>query len=69
MQPIADQVKGALESADPAAYAHLLDPNVHWGAPGDQQVLSVRDGLVVDIVGYHERTEAAGAAGIGSRRL
>jgi hypothetical protein len=119
MQHIADQVKGALESADLAAYAHLLDPNVHWGAPGDQtfgcqnrnqvlswyqrghdagvraevtemivsgdrilvgmrvtgrdddnesdrwQVLTVRDGLVVDIVGYDERIEAARAAGLG----
>jgi SnoaL-like domain len=119
MQHIADQVKGALESADLTAYAHLLDPDVHWGAPGDQafgcrsksqvlswyqrghdagvraevtetivsgdrvlvglrvtgrddddepdrwQVLTVRDGLVVDIVGYDNRTEAADAAGLG----
>jgi hypothetical protein len=118
MEHIADQVKGALQSADLAAYAHLLDPNVHWGAPGDQtfgcqnrnqvlswyqsghdagvraevtetivsgdrilvgmrvtgrdhddeperwQVLTVRDGLVVDIVGYDERIEAADAAGL-----
>jgi ketosteroid isomerase-like protein len=118
MQHIADQVKGALESADLAAYAHLLDPDVHWGPPGDRsfgcqnrrqvltwyqqghdagvraevtetvvsgdrilvglrvtgrdddadparwQVLTVRDGLVVDIAGYDDRISAASAAGL-----
>jgi SnoaL-like domain len=119
MQHIADQVRGALESADLAAYAHLLDPDVRWGAAGDRtfgcqnrsqvlswyqrghdagvraevtetvvsgdrilvglrvagrddaddpyrwQVLTVRDGLVVDIAGYDNRTDAADAAGLG----
>jgi hypothetical protein len=32
---VADQVRAALESADLTAFAHLLDPNVTWGAPGD----------------------------------
>jgi ketosteroid isomerase-like protein len=35
VQQIADQVKEALEGADLADYAHLLDPDVHWGPPGD----------------------------------
>jgi hypothetical protein len=116
MQHIAEQVKGALESADLAAYGHLLDPGVRWGPPGDQssgchsrrevlswyeqgrdagvraevtetivcgdrilvgmrvtgrdeggdrwQVLTVRDGLVVDITGYEERAQAAASAGL-----
>lgn len=33
--------------------------------PDRWQVLTVRNGLVVDISGYDERTEAAGAAGLG----
>src|SRR5260370_9299185 len=32
---IGDRVKAALESADLTAIADLLDPNVRWGAPGD----------------------------------
>jgi hypothetical protein len=35
VQQIADQVKEALEAADLAGYAHLLDPDVHWG-PADE---------------------------------
>jgi hypothetical protein len=118
MQHIADQLRTALESADLTGYAHLLDPDVRWGAPGDQefgcknrnqvlawyqrgreagvrarvtetvvcgdrilvglevtgresgdgerrwQVLSVRDGLVVDIAGYDDRDQAAASAGL-----
>jgi hypothetical protein len=121
MQNIAAQVKGALEAADLTAYAHLLDPDVRWGAPGDQvygcknrnqvlawyqaghsagvraevtktivsgdrilvemrvtgrdddddsdvadrwQVLTVRDGLVVDIAGYDDKADAAADAGL-----
>jgi SnoaL-like domain len=119
MQHIADQVRGALESADLTAYAHLLDPDVHWGPPGDQsfgchnrnqvlswyqrgrdagvraevtetivsgdrilvgmrvtgrdnddgpdrwQVLTVRNGMVVDIAGFDDRATAAASAGLG----
>ncbi len=118
MQDIADQVRVALEGADLAAYAHLLDPGVHWGPPGDRasgchnrsqvlswyqagrdagvrasvtetvvsgdqilvglsvtgreaaggqsrwQVLTVRDGLIVDIAGYDGRDQAAAACGL-----
>lgn len=32
---IAEQVRGALDSADPADFAALLHPHVTWGAPGD----------------------------------
>jgi hypothetical protein len=32
---IADQVRRALDSADLDEFAHLLSPDVHWGAPGD----------------------------------
>jgi hypothetical protein len=119
MQLIADQVRDALGTADLAAYAHLLDPGVRWGPPGDQssgchssrevmswyqrgyeagmraevtetivcgdrilvglrvtgrdesgdrwQILTVRDGLVVDITGYDERAEAAASAGLADR--
>jgi RimJ/RimL family protein N-acetyltransferase len=119
MQQLADQVRHAIGAADLAAYAHLLDPDVHWGPPGDQsfscqnrdqvlswyqrgrdagvraevtetivsgdrilvglrvagrgdggepdrwQVLTVRDGLVVDIAGYDDRAVAAASAGLG----
>jgi hypothetical protein len=118
MRQLADQVKAALESADLSAYAHLLDPDVHWGPPGDQsfgchnrdqvlswyqrgrdagvrakvtativsgdrilvglsvtgrddggmanrwQVLTVRDGLVVDIAGFDDEAGAAASAGL-----
>ncbi len=119
MQQIADQVRDALSTADLDAYAHLLDPGVRWGPPGDRssgcqtrqevlswyqrgyaagvraevtetivcgdrilvglrvtgrddggdrwQVLTVRDGLVVDIAGYEERAEAAASAGLADR--
>jgi hypothetical protein len=32
---LAQQVKVALESADLSVLGRLLDPDVHWGAPGD----------------------------------
>lgn len=32
---IAQQVRVALEATDLAAFADLLDPDVHWGPPGD----------------------------------
>jgi RimJ/RimL family protein N-acetyltransferase/ketosteroid isomerase-like protein len=35
MDQLAAQVRSALEAADLNAYAHLLDPGVRWGAPGD----------------------------------
>jgi hypothetical protein len=35
MEGLAQQVRGALSSADLSAYRDLLDPNVHWGAPDD----------------------------------
>jgi len=34
-QRLAGQVRQALEAADLAAYADLLDPAVRWGPPGD----------------------------------
>lgn len=36
MTEIAAQVSLALQSADLDSFADLLDPNVRWGAPGDQ---------------------------------
>jgi len=35
MARLAEQVTAALSAADPDQFAHLLDPNVTWGAPGD----------------------------------
>ena len=35
VERIAGLVKAALEAADLSAFSELLDPNVHWGAPGD----------------------------------
>jgi RimJ/RimL family protein N-acetyltransferase len=35
MDLLAAQVRGALDAADPDAYAHLLDRGVRWGPPGD----------------------------------
>lgn len=32
---IGERIRAALESADLEAFADLLDPQVHWGAPGD----------------------------------
>lgn len=32
---LASRVRSALDSADLEAFAELLDPNVHWGPPGD----------------------------------
>jgi ketosteroid isomerase-like protein len=32
---IAEQVRTALAGGDLEAFAHLLDPDVTWGAPGD----------------------------------
>ncbi len=117
---IAQQVRTALEAADLSAFSDLLDPNVHWGPPGDSpppcqnrdqvlswyrrgraagvrahvtetvvlgdrilvgltvvglqvategagearrwQVLTVRGGRVVDIVGFDDRSEATARA-------
>jgi ketosteroid isomerase-like protein len=122
MEGLAQQVRGALSSADLSSCRDLLDPNVHWGGPddptascqnrdqvlawyrrgrdagvratvsevavaGDQivvgltvvgnqagdddtgvrerwQVLTVRDGRVIDIVGFDDRVEAATRAGL-----
>jgi ketosteroid isomerase-like protein len=119
---IARQISAALEAADLSAFSDLLDPHVHWGAPGDPspacqnrdqvmswyqrgkqegvrarvsetvvsgdrilvglrvaggpasehsadeaerwQVLTVRGGRVVDIVGFDDRGEAAARAGL-----
>jgi hypothetical protein len=121
MEDVARRVRAALEAADLAAFADLLDPDVSWGPPGarrptcrnrDQvlawylrgreegvradvsdvtvlghrllvgltvrggeearqrggaaqrwQVLTVRHGLVVDIVGFDDRIEASAHAG------
>jgi ketosteroid isomerase-like protein len=35
MDEVAREVRAALESADLTAFSHLLDPDVHWGAPDD----------------------------------
>jgi hypothetical protein len=35
MEALAERVKAALESAEPAAFVDLLDPDVRWGAPDD----------------------------------
>jgi hypothetical protein len=32
---VAAHVRAALDAADLAAFADLLSPDVHWGAPGD----------------------------------
>ena len=32
---VAANVRAALDTADLAAFAELLSPDVHWGAPGD----------------------------------
>ncbi len=119
---LAAKVRFALETADLDQFVELLDPEVHWGAPDDQeygcknrrqvlawykrgrdkgvrakvtevvphgdrllvgllvsgtpdatsgggdserwQVLSVRDGRIVDIRGFDDRAEAASRAGI-----
>jgi ketosteroid isomerase-like protein len=124
MEALAQQVRVALESADVAAFSHLLDPDVHWGAPdtrrpscrnrdqvlawyergresgtrasvsevvvlGDRivvgltvrnsqaanegggaalrwQVLTVRGGRVVDIVGFDDRDEAVARADVSA---
>ena len=123
MEALAQQVRVALESADVAAFSHLLDPDVHWGAPdasspscrnrdqvlawyergresgtrasvsevvvfGDRilvgltvrntnephehlatrrwQVLTVRGGRVVDIVGFDDRDEAVARTGVSA---
>jgi ketosteroid isomerase-like protein len=34
-EEVARQVRIALESADLSSFAELLDPDVHWGPPGD----------------------------------
>ncbi len=119
---LAQLVGMALEAADLSAFTDLLDPDVHWGAPGDPspacqnrdqvlswyrrgrqagvrarvtetavlgdrilvglkvtggqaaseqgdendrwQVLTVRGGRVVSIVGFDDRAEAAAHAGL-----
>jgi len=116
LEELARQVRIALETADLAAYRDLLDPDVHWGPPGDTsppcqnrdqvitwyerarqsgtratvsevevledqilvglvvteneeararggraarwQLLTIRNGRVVDIVGFEQRVEA-----------
>jgi hypothetical protein len=121
MQELAGLVRSALEADDLSAFGHLLDPEVHWGAPGarrptcknrDQvltwyqrgrdagvrghvsdvkvvgdrllvsmtvrgspgaeerggaalrwQVLTVRRGRVVDIVGFDDKSDAQASAG------
>lgn len=35
MKRIAEQLGPALASADLSAFSELLDPDVHWGPPGD----------------------------------
>jgi ketosteroid isomerase-like protein len=35
--PIAERIRNAFESADPAAIGDLLSPDVRWGAPDDPQ--------------------------------
>ena len=120
MDQMALKVRIALETADLATFADVLDPNVRWGAPGDPsppcqsreqvltwyqqgkesgatarvneifvlgdhvivgllvshtpfarerggeaarwQVLTVRDGRVVDIVAFDQRAEAVACA-------
>ncbi len=37
MEALADQIRGALQSADLDAYRELLDPDVAWGAPDDRE--------------------------------
>jgi ketosteroid isomerase-like protein len=122
MDALAQQVRVALEGSDLSAFRELLDPDVHWGAPGarhpscqnrDQvlawyrrgresgvearvsevtvledrllvslavrgspaaedrggvslrwQLLTVRGGRVVDIVGFDDRTDALTHAGV-----
>jgi ketosteroid isomerase-like protein len=122
MEAMAQQVRLALEAADLSAFSDLLDPDVHWGAPGarrpscrnrDQvlawyergkesgteahvtevvvlgdrllvgltvhgsqaaserggaalrwQVLTVRGGRVIDIVGFDDRTDAVAHTGV-----
>jgi ketosteroid isomerase-like protein len=122
MEAIAQQVHVALEAEDLSAFSDLLDPDVHWGAPGARrpacqnrnqvlawyergrgsgtrahvtevvvlgdrllvgltvrgseaarerggaalrwQVLTVRGGRVVDIVGFDDRTDAVAHAGV-----
>jgi hypothetical protein len=124
MEAMARQVRAALVSADLSAFSHLLDPDVHWGAPdarrptcqnrdqvlawykrgresgrrasvtevvvfGDRilvglivrdppsaeepggaaprwQVLTVRAGRVVDIVGFDDRQDAVARADVSS---
>jgi ketosteroid isomerase-like protein len=123
MEALAQQVRVALESADLASFSHLLDPDVHWGAPdarrpscrnrdqvlawyergresgtrasvsevvvfGDRilvgltvrdtneadehratlrwQVMTVRGGRVVDIVGFDDRADALARADVSA---
>lgn len=55
--PFLAQIRLALDSDDPRAFADLLDPNVTWGAPGDPQP-SCRNRN--QVLGWYERGRADG---------
>ncbi len=60
MQEMARQMRIALEANDPSAFGHLLDPDVHWGAPGARRsACNNRD----QVLTWYRRATEAGMQG------
>jgi hypothetical protein len=57
VEVLAERVKAALESAEPSAFADLLDPDVRWGAPDDAKPPCRNRGQVLR---WYERGRAEG---------
>jgi hypothetical protein len=63
VEAVAHQVRAASETADLSALSDVLDPNVRRGPPGDPSPpCQTRAGLVVDIVGFDQRSETVAHA-------
>jgi ketosteroid isomerase-like protein len=59
MEKLSRQVKVALEGGDLSAFSDLLDPNVHWGAPGDTSPpCQNRE----QVLAWYQRGQASGAS-------
>ncbi len=59
VEQIAEQLKRALESADLTEFADLLDPQVHWGPPGDPSPPCQSS---KQVLAWYERTKGTGAS-------
>lgn len=73
MEALARQLRLALDNADLSALTELIDPDAHWGAPGDATPPCTNRG---QIMAWYQRAKAAGASArvseldvVGSRLL